>query len=82
MGGENKGIFVVGFPDAETDRLHADAVSAVERLALGKEVKRAEMKDAAKYGVSLFPALVVDGKVVSEGEIRSVEDLAQMIKSA
>lgn len=82
MGGDNEGIFVVGFPDAETNKLYANVVEATKQLSLGEEVVRAEMKDAAKYGISLFPALVVDGKLVCEGELRSVDDLTKMLVQA
>jgi len=82
VGGDNEGIFVVGFPDAETNKLYANVVEATKQLSLGEEVVRAEMKDAAKYGISLFPALVVDGKLVCEGELRSVDDLTKMLVQA
>jgi hypothetical protein len=82
VGGDNEGIYVVGFPDAETDRLYANVMEATERLSLGEAVTRAEMKDAAKYGIKLFPALVVDGKIVCEGELRSTDDLAKMLVEA
>jgi disulfide oxidoreductase YuzD len=40
------------------------------------------MKDAAKYGISLFPALIVDGKIVSEGQVYSKDEISKMLIKA
>ena len=51
-------------------------------MGLEEAVTRLDVKEAAKYGVSLFPALIVDGKVVSEGKIRSVSELIALLGKA
>jgi predicted DsbA family dithiol-disulfide isomerase len=56
--------------------------TAVKQLSLGEEVKQMDVKDAAKFGVTLFPAIIVDGKVITEGKTRTVDELVGLIRSA
>ena len=80
--GENEGIFIVGFSDKESDLLYKNTVSAVKQMGLGETVTRLDIKDAVRYGVTLFPALIVDGKIVSEGKTHTSDELAKMLARA
>ena|GEM_PF-4770905 len=51
-------------------------------MGTGETVKRLDAKDASKFGVTLFPALIVDGKVISEGSSRSIPELVSIIQKA
>ena len=62
--------------------LYKNTVSAVKKMGLDETVTRLDIKDAVRYGVTLFPALIVDGKIVSEGKIHPSSELEKMLARA
>lgn len=72
----------MGFPDNETEKLYENVILASRSIGLEEPVTRSDMKEAARYGISLFPALVIDGKVVCEGQVYAADDLVPMIIKA
>lgn len=39
-------------------------------------------KEMGKYGILSSPALVVDGKLMSEGKVLSVDEIVKILESA
>ncbi|MCC7503937.1 MAG: universal stress protein [Saprospiraceae bacterium] len=74
-------IQIFGIGDAKTRALR-DNVAAALRLCplIGKVEEVTEVNQITASGVSQTPALVVDGQIISEGEVPSVADLTRMLR--
>lgn len=55
---------------------------AVTQLDLAADVSHVyDVREYAKMGVSLTPAVVVDGKIVVSGTVPTVEELKQLLRT-
>lgn len=74
-------IKVLGTGCQKCIRLEKQVVEALESLGIKEEViKVKEIKDIMSYGVMSTPALVVNGKVVIQGQVPSVDQLKEILK--
>ena len=74
-------IKVLGTGCQKCIRLEKQVVEALEFLGIKEEViKVKEIKDIMSYGVMSTPALVVNGKVVIQGQVPSVDQLKEILK--
>jgi small redox-active disulfide protein 2 len=56
---------------------------AVEQLRLDATIQKVEdYQDIASYGVMSTPGLVIDGKVVSQGRVPTVENIRELIQQS
>jgi small redox-active disulfide protein 2 len=62
------------------DRRTHEAVLALKLPAVIEKVE--DYKDIMSYGILSTPGLVIDGKVVSQGRVPSVEDIKELILKA
>jgi len=70
-----------GCPKCET--MERNARQAVEKLGLAAEVEHVyDVREYARRGVILTPALVVDGEVKLSGHVASVDEIASVLASA
>lgn len=54
---------------------------AVEQLNLNAEVLHVtDVREYAKLGVRLTPAVIVNGKIVSSGKVPAVDELKQLLQ--
>lgn len=61
----------------------ANVREAVKQLNLGAEVQHLyDVREYAKLGVRLTPAVIVDGKIVCSGRVPTVEELVTWLKPA
>lgn len=75
-------IKILGSGCARCEALYNNAKKAVEELGIEAEVK--EVKDLtqiAAHGVMQTPALVVDGKVVSQGKVLTAEEIKKVLSN-
>jgi small redox-active disulfide protein 2 len=55
---------------------------ACEQLSLDAEVMHlSDVKEYAKYGVMLTPAVIIDSKVVSSGRVPSVDEIKNLLEA-
>ena len=55
---------------------------AVQELSLQADVSHVfDVREYARLGVRLTPAVIVDGKIVSSGKVPTVEELKQLLKT-
>ena len=55
---------------------------ACEQLSLDAEVMHlSDVKEYAKYGVMLTPAVIIDNKVVSSGRVPSVDEIKNLLEA-
>ncbi len=74
-------IQVLGTGCARCKQLTANAEKAVQELGLGAVVEKVEdLREIAKLGVMRTPALAVDGKVRSAGEVLSPEAVKALLR--
>lgn len=74
-------IKVLGTGCQKCIRLEKQVVEALESLGIKEDViKVNEIKDIMSYGVMSTPALVVNGKVVIQGQVPSVDQLKEILK--
>lgn len=79
----NAPIKVLGMGCKKCNQLEAAVHDALERLGMDTSIDHVtDPAVIATYGVMSTPALVVDGKVVSYGKVLSVDEAAELIKSA
>jgi len=75
-------IKVLGAGCAKCDKLAANATGALNGLGISdiqvKHVK--DLKEIARHGVMLTPAIVINGKAKAPGKVLSVEDITKLIK--
>ena len=76
-----KKIEILGTGCAKCNALAENAKAAVESLGIEAEFcKVTEVKDIMTRGVMSTPALVVDGKVVSQGKALKAAEIAKLLK--
>ncbi len=62
-------------------KLEANARKAIEELGVDVEVEKVQdIKEITKFGVMMTPALAINGKVKSTGEIASVEKIKKWLQ--
>lgn len=75
-------IKVLGSGCAKCKQLEKLATLAVENLNSDAAIEKvSEMDDIMAYGVMRTPALVIDEKVYSQGNLPSVEEIAAWLKA-
>jgi small redox-active disulfide protein 2 len=73
-------IKVLGSGCANCKRLYAEAERAIAQSGQPATLAKVEsMQDIASYGVMRTPALVIDGRVVSQGRILSAAEIAALM---
>ena len=75
-----KQIKVLGPGCRRCEQLAAATKEAADQLGIDYELEK--LKDVAKlaeYGVMMTPALVVDGKVKSQGKVLSFDEIKAML---
>ena len=73
-------IEILGSGCANCKRLEENAREAVKKA--GKEaefIKVTDFKEISAYGVMRTPALVIDGKLMAQGRIPSVDEIIKML---
>ncbi len=74
-------IAVLGAGCANCAKLEENVRKAVAELHIQAEIEKiTDFGRIAEYGVMMLPALVVDEKVVIEGRVASVGDIAKILK--
>lgn len=74
-------IKILGGGCAACRKLEENAKKACAEMEIGAKFEK--VRDYAKmmeFGISSTPALVVDGKVISEGRVPSVVEIREMLK--
>ena len=62
-------------------KLEANARKAIEELGVDVEVEKVQdIKEITKFGVMMTPALAVDGKVKSTGEVVPVKKIKKYLQ--
>ena len=62
-------------------KLEANARKAIEELGIAAEIEKVQdIKEITKFGVMMTPALAINGKVKSTGEIASVEKIKKWLQ--
>ena len=75
-----KEIKILGGGCARCKELYENALEAVKDLGIDAKVEEVkDLSQIASYGVVQTPALVVDGKVVSQGKVLSKEDIKKVL---
>ncbi len=74
-------IKILGPGCARCDTLYDNVILALEELGLEAQVEKVrDLGQIAAHGVVQTPGLVVNGKVVSQGKVLSVEELKEILK--
>jgi len=75
-----KKIKVLGPGCARCDRLAASAEQAANALGIEYELEKIkELEEYPKYGLMMTPGLVVDGKLVVQGKVPSVDEIKALL---
>ncbi len=62
-------------------KLEANARKAIDELGIAAEVEKVQdIKEITKFGVMITPALAIDGKVKSTGEIAPVKKIKKWLQ--
>jgi small redox-active disulfide protein 2 len=73
---------VLGAGCAKCEKLAANAKEALSKLGITdiqvEHIK--DLKEIARHGVMLTPAIAINGKAKSPGKVLSVEDIEKLIK--
>lgn len=78
-----QGIQVLGSGCAKCNALEDSVRAALEELGLDTRIDHVtDFAQIAAYGVMSTPALVVDGKVVSQGRVLKPREAAELIRKA
>ncbi|QJA06519.1 thioredoxin family protein [Thermosulfurimonas marina] len=78
-----KEIKVLGPGCPRCESLYDHVVLALEELGLEATVEKVkDLGQIAAHGVVKTPALVVDGKVVSQGKVLSVEEIKKLLSQS
>ncbi|MDD5730004.1 MAG: thioredoxin family protein [Candidatus Omnitrophica bacterium] len=73
-------IEILGMGCPKCKQLTANAEAAVKELGVPAEISKVnDIIKITEYGVMLTPALAVDGKVVSTGQVLSKEEIKRII---
>jgi len=72
-------IFGTGCPKCR--KLEENAKKAIRELGVEAEVEKVQdIKEFAKFGIMMTPALAIDGKVKCSGEVASSEKIKEWLK--
>jgi len=75
-------IKVLGQGCVRCDTLYDNLILALDELGLEATVEKVrDLARIAAHGVTKTPALVVDGQVVSQGKVLSVEEIKKILAS-
>lgn len=75
-------IKVLGPGCPKCELLYENVVKALDELGIEADlVKVKDFMQIAAHGVLTTPGLVVDGKLVSQGKVLSVEEIKEVLKS-
>jgi small redox-active disulfide protein 2 len=75
-----KKIKVLGPGCARCDRLAASAEQAANALGIEYQLEKIkELEEYPKYGLMMTPGLVVDGKLVVQGKVPSVDEIKVLL---
>ena len=73
-------VQILGTGCPKCKALTANAEKAIAELGLAAEIEKVEkIKDIARMGVAMTPALAVDGDVKSSGHLLSVEQVKKLL---
>jgi len=73
-------IEILGGGCANCKRLEENAREAVKKARKEAEfIKVTDFKEISAYGVMRTPALVIDGKLMTQGRIPSVDEIIKML---
>ncbi|MGK7311838.1 MAG: thioredoxin family protein [Candidatus Longimicrobiales bacterium M2_2A_002] len=73
-------IQILGTGCPKCKALTANAEKAIGELGIDAEIEKVErIKDIARMGVAMTPALAVDGDVKSSGHLLSVEQVKKLL---
>lgn len=76
-------VELLGVPSAKNRKLKAHLLKAVEQLALDISIEEiSDIDSLLKYDISGIPALLVNGKVVSQEQVPSTEELMILLTAA
>ncbi len=76
-------IKVLGSGCANCKRLYAEAEQAIAQSGQAATLSKVEsIEEIMGYGVMRTPALVIDGRVVTQGKIPSASEIASLITTA
>jgi small redox-active disulfide protein 2 len=76
-------IKVLGSGCTSCKRLYAEAEKAIAQSGQAATLSKIEsMEEIVGYGVLRTPALVIDGRVVSQGAIPGASEIASLITTA
>jgi small redox-active disulfide protein 2 len=74
-------IKVLGTGCPKCKQLEKNTLDAVSALALEASVEKVDdIMDIMAYGVARTPGLVIDGKVVMNGRVPTVQEIMQLLK--
>ncbi len=72
-----------GADGEKTTALYENTKAAAAQMGLEEEINlEHDPKEMGKYGILSSPALVVDGKLMSEGKVLSVDEIVKILESA
>ncbi len=73
-------VQILGTGCPKCKALTANAEKAISEMGLTAEIEKVEkIKDIARMGVAMTPALAVDGDVRSSGHLLSVEQVKRLL---
>jgi small redox-active disulfide protein 2 len=76
-------IEVLGMGCSKCEKLEENARSAAASLGIEAEIKHVrDMNIITEYGVTMTPALAVDGKVVVMGKVAGSEEIRKHLQAA
>lgn len=80
---EEKGIYVLGSGCSKCNALENNVKEAFARLDVKEEIKHIrDFSVIASMGVMSTPALVIDNKVVSYGNVLNPDECVELIKKS
>ncbi|MBX6422782.1 thioredoxin family protein [Thermosulfurimonas sp. F29] len=75
-------IRVLGPGCPRCEALYDNVVLALDELGIDATVEKVkDLGQIAAHGVMQTPGLVVDGRVVSQGKVLSVEEIKELLRS-
>lgn len=78
-------IEIFGSGCKNCENLHSNVLAAIEQSGLSDGVQVSKVKDVdtfIKMGVFSTPALVIDGKVVSTGQVLNSDKVIELLKGS
>ncbi|MDZ7373720.1 MAG: thioredoxin family protein [candidate division KSB1 bacterium] len=73
-------IEIVGPGCPRCQQTERNVVTACSELGLQPEIIHvSDVREFVKYGVRITPAVVIEGKVVVQGKVPSVDELKQLL---